>query len=303
MIYSSWEKIRYMKNLVLEKILFHFLRIKMRKSQVKEKTVNFIISPGRSGTTFLRKEILNSSNIHIPPESGDFIIHLAKKYAISTNLKDYLHWVIKEFENQGLNKFWRLEINGLRKHLTQSVISWETALNDTVFELYNYHRMVKNPDAVILVDKSPYLSLRLKWLSLIFPNSKYLFLIREPHATISSRISSFNESFDLAVKKWIWAVKEYSKFRNFLNWRLCFYEDLLGAKDENLNSVIKFFAGERKITETPIELGDDNLAHHKNLFKKKILRRENTLNDLEKRKISDMLKEISEPEILSYYNF
>ena len=160
---------------------------KEQSEQNKDKSLHFVISPGRSGTTLLRKHLLENTSIHIPPESSSLIIKIAKHYVLHNTWESKVRAAIHSFTLLNLNQFWKINLQLLEERLLCQKIEQQN-LRSLILEFYNSHKDQYNPEATILVYKTPILSQNLKLIESIFTESNYLFLISETYEDTYSRI-------------------------------------------------------------------------------------------------------------------
>ena len=231
---------------------------------IADEKLNFIISPGRSGTTLLRKHLLENTSIHIPPESSSLIILIAREYINNNKWTDKVKYAIQAFEAIALNDFWNIDLQQLREHLNDFPSS-KQSLPSLILAFYKFHGTLYNSSAKVFVDKSPFLSQNLMWLKAIFPNSNYLYLTRNPFEVTFSRMSHFREDIEQASNKWIWSVNEFNRYYNKLNWKLVFYEELIEEFDQKLLEISEFFDANVEVEKKLVDLGEDHLAHHQKL--------------------------------------
>jgi len=100
-----FEELIYLKGQLFKKKLFN-------PSQGLSESPFFIISPGRSGSTFLRKLLMLDEQINIPPESYECIPKSIKFYILNDSIK----WKkLVDFAAMWMNvKFARLEVDYLK---------------------------------------------------------------------------------------------------------------------------------------------------------------------------------------------
>jgi protein-tyrosine sulfotransferase len=252
---------------VKKNILIFLGKILIRKNEYDHPSF-FIISSGRSGTTLLRKLLVNSKQVHIPPESNDWIPAIA----IVFTKYFYKSWEFKIEKSISILQtdpsftFWKIDIEKFKKEL-RSIPSKEQTFYSFINKLYTFN--IDKPDYII-GDKTPYLVLELSWLKAIFPNAKYIHLLRDSRDVISSRMENFNESIEQATNRWVWALEETEKHfkpgsKNFMELK---YEDLVSDSINTLKSVTEFL--DIKFTDEifqdeGLNLGDTHLEHHKEI--------------------------------------
>ena len=226
----------------------------------------FIVSCGRSGTTLLRKLLMNSGTIHIPPESGDFLFQVSllvmrmKQRPWDEVVKATIDLIRK---SQDLT-YWNLDLSGLANHLLKNKQDQQT-LQHLIIGIYQYHQQVHNPASTLIGDKTPFLVLRLDWIKVLFPQAKIIHLVRDSRAVGSSRKKYLNETLQYAVKRWCWSVKEVNKHKNSLNILEVKYEDLVEQPEKILKSIANHLGviyTSEFFKEKSLSLGDDVKPHH-----------------------------------------
>ncbi|MEM6816991.1 MAG: sulfotransferase [Bacteroidota bacterium] len=263
--------------------------------------LHFIISPGRSGTTLLRKHLLENTTIHIPPESYSLIHEVSRNYLNQKADQKTVDKSIDSFLALGLNKYWKIQTSKLREYIHDNFHE-DSSLQALILSFYTYHSICYNPEANAFVDKTPFLSQNLKWLQIIYPESNYLFLIRNPFDVTFSRMRYFHESIEEASDRWLWSVKEYMKYKHCLNWKLVFYESLVKNFDEKMAEIALFFHADLIGKKKKIALGEEHFDHHANLFKDIRKMNSSSWNSKELDFLSRKFSNITDAEIRAYYS-
>lgn len=229
-----------------------------------EKAPFFIISAGRSGSTLLRKLLMENYEIHIPPESSTIIPSVIKwhsKFFFKKKETGFVDGLSKDI-NQGDFKFWNIEPKDIEALMREkgSIVS----LNRLIYAIYDLHRERYNPSGTLIGDKTPYLVFYLKHIGTIYPNAKFIFLVRSPFSVISSRMKNFSESIEQATNRWVWSMKEMKRHLN-LNHIVLKYEDLVNDVDNQIERLGSFLEAKRRSKTFFVEnevMGDINLKHH-----------------------------------------
>lgn len=229
----------------------------------------FIISAGRSGSTLLRKLLIEKIEIHVPPESSIFIPSAAKMYLKNDNWENRVEKTLNLFSGSGLNEFWKLDLKKMKNDLLH-VPKEDQCFKMLIFSFYKKHAESINNEQKLLGDKSPILNMHLKWLTTIYPNAKYIHLIRDPYDVTYSRMINFGESIELASSRWLWGVNEVYKYNGMINLHEVHYKSLAENTEVVINNLMKFInANPRKKEKSMLsKLGDEKLPHHQKLSKK-----------------------------------
>ena len=234
----------------------------------------FIVSAGRSGTTLLRKKLVNSDQIHIPPESDDFIPYNAIAF-VRNNAKGWVQLtddILENFQQQPFFKYWRTDIRGLRAVLGSLPPEGRSYAN-LINLLYLHACREKKPDIRFWGDKTPYLAYRLEWLRKIFPGARYIHLVRDGRAVVHSMMQKQHYSLEKAAVRWRDSIHLFGKHRRLVSPASVLeikYEDFVSSPHATVSTVCGFIGAEydpRMMTDRDIELGDDVLPHHDNLSK------------------------------------
>lgn len=264
--------ISYYTSLIYEKILFFvgYLFINRIRNFPEEKPI-FIVSAGRSGSTLLRKYLIQTGLFNIPPESEDLIPAIGKIYIkyilLPWNYKiQKILSLLKQSENF---KIWDINLNELHTALKE-IPSQNRNLATVIKLIYDqYAKQFGAANCPYWGDKTPYLIFRLPWIFLIFPDARIVHIVRDPRAVILSRMKEFGDSIDYAIKRWRWSVYNIRKVKEDHQILEVKYEDILMNTKETLDKVLKYISDnltyEKKVDS--VYLGDEHYAHHENLSK------------------------------------
>lgn len=290
--------INYYLSVFVEKILLSVGYLLSNQLKIRsDDTPIFIVSAGRSGSTLLRKLLIQTGYFNIPPESGDFLPSAAKIYIKAM----FSPWRIKKKKileligNTPELKIWNININKI-KNIFNSIHGRERNLGSMIRLMYQEYALERNlPDFKVWGDKTPYLIYRLAWLKLIFPKAKIIHIVRDPRAVVLSRKREFDDSIDYSIKRWKWGIRCISNAKNSQNILEVKFEDLIHSTDTTINKILKYIAGhlvyEKKYKK--VILGDDHFQHHRNLnkpiLKYKIKEWEKSISKEDKEYIEQML--------------
>ncbi len=226
----------------------------------------FIVGRGRSGTTMLQNILDSNENVILPLESK-LIIHLKKKYFKNTNwhkqkVNEFLNDLYKEIS---FNRTWGINIQDLKsqiERLPKEQITFEI-LCKLIY--LNYKSIYNKKKVLIIGDKNPSYSLFIKDLIEIFPQAKFIHLLRDYRDNILSNIKTLNDGrMPISSISFGWVYfnklieKEKKKIPNsFLTIK---YEDLVSSPEDNVKSICSFLN---------IEF-DINMLNFSNTVEKKI---------------------------------
>ncbi len=235
----------------------------------------FIIGSGRSGNTLLRAIINQHTDICIPPES----------YVLGRVIRNYqffsfLPWplltriVISEFES--FHQFHTWEIN-LRDFYQVALNLPEEKRNlAKLLDLfYMYYAEIKCPGATRWGDKTPTNTFFVPLINKVFPEAKYIHIIRDGRDVVSSYLAAklYSDTKE-ASSRWLRSVVAAQSFGAKIGttrYLEVFYEDLVRQPVTVIQSVCDFLEIDFKpdmlrFWENAASLGDTKIDHHKNLF-------------------------------------
>lgn len=169
--------------------------------QVNRTSMVFMVGHGRSGTTLLQSIMNNHPNIVAPPES-EFIIFLYPHFGkIRHWTKDDITEFIDALFFDPLFYLWQLNKEELHKRMLSAIehLNYPLACKMVFYEM----RKDKN-DVLVLCDKKPLYSLFVPTLLTIFPDAKFIHLVREPRDSVSAHINRMyaKNAFFLA-QRWV----------------------------------------------------------------------------------------------------
>ena len=220
--------------------------------------INFfiIVGRGRSGTTLLSEIINNHKSVAIPGELF-FIINLYKKYKNKKIDNKVINDFISDIFKEDRIKEYNFDENKLKQFLNLNI-----PINFNSLCLYTYINFAsqQNKNNLILIgDKNPHYALFLKQIFNIFPNVKFIHIIRDYRDNI---LSFKNVYFDLnhteaLAYRWLYFNKRIAKYsrkypQNFITIK---YEDLVNSNEENIVKICNYLQ---------IEYESKMLDFHKN---------------------------------------
>lgn len=142
----------------------------------------FIVCLARSGSTLLRLILTAHPKIVIPPESR-FAIDLQTSFPNGVQSKSDVTkfagalYTLDKFRN------WQLSRSDLETMLNEQVPLDYSSLVTSVYELY---RDVNFPEATCWGDKNPTYLMDVPQIDALFPNARYIYLVRDPRSTLLS---------------------------------------------------------------------------------------------------------------------
>jgi len=203
--------------------------------------MNFVVGKERSGTTLLQVMLNSNPQIVAPPESR-FIVLLNTKYGsikywTEKNIRDFCNDLFREmlFKNH-----WVLDKNKLQ----DSLLSVKDSLTyPLVCKLLFLLNAGPGKEAVMLFDKNPIYYYFLPTLEKIFPDAKFIHLVRDYRANIAShqRVFKIKKAGDLAYR-WVKIneLAEDSKRRKPGKYFTLKYESLVTDPEAAMKGICSF---------------------------------------------------------------
>jgi len=169
----------------------------------------FITGRGRSGTWLLQSILDTHPEICVAPEAL-FIIHLYQKYCHTTTwtAERKASFIDDLFSEKKLIDWWQLSPESVGELLEQ--YTPETHFSDLCKAVYHdYARRNDKADARLLGDKNPEYSIYIHRLAQLYPNAKFIHLVRDPRANILSYQNVDFDVNDVAALSYRW--KKYNE--------------------------------------------------------------------------------------------
>ena len=268
MLRSLWIKSR---SFIIKMVWCSLTKKKLyNESQYKGRHPFFIVSSGRSGSTLLRKLLIQGGEVHIPPESGWIIPDtLAYFNAYSRfSWKKIVRDCLTMFKRGPDFIFWNLDTEELKKDLYHLPKEEQTAFS-IIEHTYIAHLKRYNPLAKYYGDKTPALVMCLNELYMLYPKAKYIYMERNVRDVVSSRIKAFNEPIEQALERYKTARENINAFEQYNRKNILYirYKDLVINTEDILKKICNFidinFSKKMLINTISINnLGDTILKHH-----------------------------------------
>ena len=235
----------------------------------------FIIGSGRSGNTLLRAVLCNHSKISIPPESY-VLPNMVRKFKSYNYLpwKELIKIIIGELESHNQFYTWEIDISPVYQRLLK-IDNKDRTLQTIVNEIYTYYSEEKFPGFEIWGDKTPLNTLNLGWINKLYPNAKYIHIIRDGRDVVSSYLKMGRyDTVEEACQRWNNSINLAKKFGSNKGERQYYeirYENFVTNPKDEINKVCNFLniEYEKGMTDhrNSIDvLGDvKKLKHHNNL--------------------------------------
>lgn len=204
----------------------------------------FIISSGRSGTTLMRSMLVAGGQIAIPAETQ--IIHvLPVKFHTTRGLgwEDRVRLIIASFESHRNFPLWQVNLaDAYQKSL--ALPEKERSLARVINEVYFTYAAQAFPDAKVWGDQSPIHTFYLPYIKKVFPNARYMHLLRDGRDVVSSMVTRHGDNYLFeAVLRWKTSIKRISSFQKELTpeqYLEVRYENLVREPEPTLQKVCDF---------------------------------------------------------------
>ncbi|MFC1891400.1 sulfotransferase [Thermodesulfobacteriota bacterium] len=259
----------------------------------------FIFYDDRSGSTYLSKQLAQNNEICIPPETN-FIPNLLLKYTDGkiSNYSDLEKAIDLIFQDPKFSD-WGISSDKIRSYVSSSL---PVNLNAFIKLVFNIYKQENNETARLIGIKKNYLNYVDKVVK-VFPDSKYIGLIRDGRAVFNSKKNSIysvtNKPFETSPRKgartWIKFLKDFDRLEEKLpsNSLRIYYEAFINSSLDTMEKVFNFLKVDSIVKDTekqnqysiPERYGD----MHDNIYKEPLTTR-----------ISAWKKDLSGKEIFVY---
>ncbi len=236
----------------------------------------FIIGAGRSGTTLLRSMLVAGGQIAIPTETQ--IVHkmaLLFKTTRSLGWADQARLVIAAFESHRFFPLWQVNLGGVYQKIL-ALPKNERSLARIIDEVYMTYAAQAFPGAKMWGDQSPIHTFYLPYIKRIFPQARYIHMLRDGRDVTASLVSRFGEDHLYeSVLRWKTSLKRINQFRKQIQSRQYLevrYEDLVREPEQVLQQVCQFIGIDYSTVmldywKLPSTIEHKYDSYHKNLEK------------------------------------
>lgn len=225
-----------------------------------------IVGAPRSGNTLVRRVLMASGQIYIPPET----------YVMGRLIKSWPRWSVLPWTE----KVWlfcayfdrhrhrdELDVESLSP-FADDAAGWprgRRTLGDLFDGFYRFLGQEHGFPAERWGDKTPWNTMNLKQISTFFPKAQYLKLVRDGRDSVASQLRADMRDLDEAAYRWVQANKACQRFLKPENTLSMRYEDIVTNPEESFARIFAW-AGldfeERFLTEVPPRLGDVTMRDH-----------------------------------------
>jgi len=211
--------------------------------QLKDIPIFFIVGRPRSGTTLLRTLFDAHPNVVVPPEC-QLIVNLYPKYGkLNYWSKEKLEGFHHDLQSQWRFDLWPMDRNRLYRSLMdcEGKNSYGTICKVVYHE---YRSIFKHGTLLVLGDKNPGYTIYTSRLLKIFPEAKFIHIVRDYRDNfVSIRNVDFELPFiSVTVSKWKYFVRKFKKVsEKYPGTHLEIkYEDLVTNPEEEFSELCKF---------------------------------------------------------------
>lgn len=236
----------------------------------------FIVGSGRSGTTLLRRILIQNPAVHIPPET--YVLgRLVRIYKQNAGLKWPLlvNLVLSTFEYHKDFYTFNISLAELSRQLKNCPKEKQT-LAYILDCFYRFHAEKNGTPCTLWGDKTPQNSFHLENLIKVFPNAKFIFLIRNGYdVTYSYYKNNMYDTCYEATMRWKESNENVLRFRKKYPHKVFSikYEDMVSDAEKYVPSIFSFLnvhfeKSYLKVTQRK-KMGDvEALSHHYNIQNK-----------------------------------
>lgn len=253
------------------KFIFPFGYPLNRKEAIKP---FFIVGSGRSGNTLLRRILCSNSEIHIPPET--YVLgQLIKNFRKTSRLKwkHLVYQALSELEYYPEFETFQLSLRPLAQQLLKTPKK-DRSLALILDSFYKYHAHSFNLNCKKWGDKTPLNTFYLERIYKVFPNAKFIHLIRDGCDVVSSYVeANIYNNIEDAAERWSNSVKIADNFVKKYNKKSLEirYEDLVNTPKITVQKICDFLEMEYEDamlnSELKYRMGDVEMRqHHKQVY-------------------------------------
>ncbi|MBP8033101.1 MAG: sulfotransferase [Bacteroidia bacterium] len=204
----------------------------------------FIVGRARSGTTLLQTMLDAHPSIIVPGESC-VLMHLKNKYfkykiwnntMVDVFLKDL-------FQERKLNQFWNLNIEKIRTQIYQIPSDKRTFPLLMKIIYINYPSIFEQNKIKQIGDKNPIYTLFIKELIEIYPEAKFIHIVRDYRANIVSNRDTFSlKNIATLAHAWIYHNEKVESIKKNIpnKFLLLKYEDLISQPIKEMERICDF---------------------------------------------------------------
>jgi hypothetical protein len=215
----------------------------MQPDNISHIPVFFIIGRARSGTTLLRSLLDNHPNVIIPPGECPFVSNLFSRYfKKNLELQKMRGKFFNDLRSQPAFGYMNPDIDKLKNEiLSNHALSYHSLCKQVYM---NYRPVSAKKDILAIGDKNPDYSLFIPRLIRIFPETKFIHIIRDPRSNVLSMMNARYESPVIAslAYRWKYYNREIEKQKITFPERILTvkYEEFVAEPERTLKEICSF---------------------------------------------------------------
>lgn len=204
----------------------------------------FIVGSGRSGNTLLRRIMVQSPGIHIPPETY-VLPSLIKLYRQNSHLlwRQLVNLMLANIEYYP--EFDTFKLSSLRELAAKlyDIPEDQRSLALIIDEFFRFHAVKTGKQCDRWGDKTPLNTLFLDRISSVFPKAQYVNIVRDGIDVAYSYVDTgLYDELEAAGKRWKESIIKADKFisKNPSSVLTIHYEDLVSNPEPTVQQVCNF---------------------------------------------------------------
>ena len=203
----------------------------------------FVVGMPRSGTKLLRGVLNSHSNIGIPLNETEFLPYLERHWAQFGDLKQrerfwaFYRWTLSTLYMQNRQREYGAQIDHVVWYLA---CAGDFSLANVFEQLIRHDARVANDG--IWGDKSPSYVRHLPVLKRLYPDAKFVHIIRDVRDYVLSMEKAFAKDRRRAAQRWVTSIRQAQKEASGFSDDVLMvrYEELLSSPSEVLKRVCAF---------------------------------------------------------------
>lgn len=203
----------------------------------------FILGSGRNGSTLLSALLNQHPELMIPPEQW-VLYEMIIKYKLFNfhSWNDLVNLMLGLIADPGSNEGWATDFTPLYTELKQ-LSKEDRCLQEIIDAIYSLHGDQQEQQFECWGEKSPINTVYLKFIYPVYPDSQYIFLLRDGRDVVSSMVKNNNREINFAIWKWKHSIRMYRWIRKRVSedqLLLVRYEDLVRQPESTLKKLTQF---------------------------------------------------------------